>query len=118
MDKIREPEMETLTDEDMRNLVRSNPPGYMKALPNLGLIGVENVLQAGVNIALIPQLVLRAEEHGFYLEAISLRLQYIEFWLRSFWVARNPKHEMYGKNDKRTFGSILKDCIKLGLDSE
>src|SRR3972149_1552452 len=106
---------ETLTDEEMNELIRLSPPNPFKTGPNLKTMGVVDVDQAFENYKEGAERSKHAFENGCYLEVISLRLQHIEFWLRMFWVARNKKGKIFDPNDKRTFGVIISDCANLGF---
>jgi hypothetical protein len=109
-------ELETLTDAQMEDLIRLSPPSTFKTLPNLHKLGVVNIQQADLNYKEGASRSQKAYEHGCFIEVISLRLQHIDFWLRSFWVARNHKSKIFDPNDKRTFGTLISDCEKLGFD--
>jgi hypothetical protein len=92
-------------------------PGQVLSLSTSAL-GIVNVEQAIANIA---ELIIRAErafELGFYIEAMSLRLQHMEFWLRIFYIARNGTGRLFPADDKRTFGQIITDCERIGFDAE
>lgn len=50
---------------------------------------------------------------GCFIEALSLRLQIVDFWLRIYF--RNTRNE--GEQRRREFGRLLDQCKKLGLDN-
>ena len=52
-----------------------------------------------------------AKEHNCLIEVISLRIQYIDVWLRIFF--ENKPHT--GERE-REFGRLLRQCFELGLD--
>lgn len=92
-------------------------PGHVLSLSSSAL-GIVNVQQAISNIA---ELMIRAEracELGCYIEAMSLRLQHMEFWLRIFYIARNGSGRLFEADDRRTFGQIVADCERTGFDAE
>ena len=106
---------ETLSDEEMQELIRLNPSGTFKTLSNLVTMGVVDVDKAFNNSKEGPTRSRHALEQGCYLEVISLRLQHAEFWLRMFWVAKNRQGSIFAQDDRRTFGVIIKDCSDLGF---
>jgi hypothetical protein len=52
-----------------------------------------------------------AKETGCFIEVISLRLQFIDLWLRVFY--ENTPHQ---EPRQREFGRLLKQCLKQGLE--
>jgi len=107
---------EELTDEEMRELVRLSKPETFKTGPNLLTLGVTDVDIFFKNFKEGEFRAKKAREAGCYMEVISLRLQHMELWLRMFWVVRNKGARIFDPDDKRSFGTILKDCKALGLD--
>jgi hypothetical protein len=108
--------LETLTDAEMQELVSLRPPGMFKTLPNALTLGVVDLKQAVLNYKEGASRSQHAYDVGCFIEVISLRLQHIDFWLRSFWVARNQKGKIFDAADKRTFGVLVSDCEKLGFE--
>ena len=108
----------TLTNEEMGELVRLSPKDSFKLLPNAYKIGIKNLEKSNTNALEANAKMKEALEKEFYLEVISLGLQKIDFWLRMFWVVKNNKGEVFSADDKRTFGMILFDCKKIGLDED
>jgi hypothetical protein len=106
---------ETLTDEEMKELIPLSPSGTFKTGPNLIAMGVVNVDMAFGNFKEGPDRTKHALEQGCYLEVISLRLQHAELWLRMFWVAKNQQGRIFEPDDRRTFGAIINDCSNLGF---
>lgn len=109
--------LDTLTDAEMQELVRLSPSGTFKTGPNLIALGVVDVNQAFLNFKEGASRSNHAYAAGCFIEVMSLRLQHIDFWLRSFWVARNHKGKIFDTKDKRTFGVLVADCEKLGFDA-
>jgi len=107
---------ETLSDEEMKEIIRLSPSGTFKTFPNLVTMGVVDVGRAFDNSKEGPSRSRHALEQGCYLEVISLRLQHAEFWLRMFWVAKNRRGSIFAQNDRRAFGVIIKDCSDLGRE--
>jgi hypothetical protein len=108
--------LETLTDAEMQELVRLRPSGTFKTGPNLLTLGVVDLEQAFLNYKEGAARSHHAYSAGCFIEVISLRLQHMDFWLRSFWVARNHKGKIFDAADKRTFGVLVTDCEKLGFE--
>ena len=108
-------EKETLTDDEMAELIRLSPTGTFKTGPNLITMGVVNIGTAFDNLKEGPSRTKHALEQGCYLEVISLRLQHAELWLRMFLVVKNKCGQIFEPNDKRTFGVIINDCSNLGF---
>lgn len=106
---------ETLTNEEMQELVRLSPLETFKTVPNMLTLGVSDIERAFENFREGPARSRHALEHRCYLEVISLRLQHAEFWLRMFWVARNRGGRIFEPDDRRTFGVIISDCSNLGF---
>jgi hypothetical protein len=109
-------QLKTLTDAEMQELMRLSPHGTFKTLPNLLTLGVVDLNQAFLNYKEGASRSKHAYDAGCFIEVISLRLQHIDFWLRSFWVARNRKGQIFDTTDKRTFGALVADCEKLDFD--
>jgi hypothetical protein len=108
---------ETLTNDEMNELVRLSPEG-MLSLPNMETLGVTDFGMAFQNLKEGAERTRNAFDNGCYLEVISLRLQHIEFWLRIFWVAKNGKRKIFEADDKRTFGTITNNCSDLGFNTD
>jgi len=106
---------ETLTDGEFRELIQLSPPGTFWSLPSLQEIGVVDVEKAFQNLKEGPDRTGHAMRNKCYLEVISLRLQHAEFWLRMYWVAKNPRRRIFDLDDRRTFGNLVKDCACLGF---
>ncbi len=109
---------ETLTDNEMAELIQLSPPGTFKTGPNLKTMGVVDIERAFDNLKEGPGRTRHALEQGCYLEVISLRLQHAELWLRMFWVVKNNQGKIFEPNDKRPFGAIINDCGNLGFRSD
>jgi len=104
-----------LSDEEMRELIGLANPGELISLPGPDSIGLVNFDKAFKNLGEIMERADRAESLGFFVEAISLRLQHTEFWLRMFWVAKNPESKIFEPGDKSTFGNLIERCAKLNF---
>lgn len=60
----------------------------------------------------------RAYNNGSYIEVIALRIQHTELWLRMFLVAMHRQCQLFDENHRLTFGQIIDECEKIGLDAE
>lgn len=105
-----------LSNEEMFEYIKLSPPNSFKLLPkadDLGIVDIEKYME-NMNESIIK--CQKAQKEGFYLEVISLRLQHLDIWLRSYWVAKNKKKKTITLDDKRTFGMLLNDCKNLKFD--
>lgn len=66
------------------------------------------------NLHNIGQRIEAAIKSGFLIEALSLRLQVIDFWLRIYY--RNQRK--VDEKRQREFGRLLDQCKDLGLDKD
>lgn len=118
-EKLRRAELDklkTLTDAEMQELISLSPPDRFKKLPNAFTLGIVNLEQAIANLNDGAARSKHAYQNGCFIEVISLQLQYLDYWLRVFWVARNQKGKIFEPDDKRSFGALLTDCERLGFD--
>jgi hypothetical protein len=102
----------------MGELVDLAGPDEFVLMPGLFELGVEDLGRALENLQELDLRVVKAVQAGCYLEAISLRLQYIELSLRSFWLIKNRQGKLLDPEDKRTFGQFIEDCARLGFDAD
>lgn len=106
------------TAAERQEFVDLSEPGAILSLPSLQSIGAEDIDRAIKNLDEIAARTEYAIKQGCYVEAISLRMQQLEFWLRLFYVAANRKGKVFAPEDKRTFGTIVNDCALLGFEPE
>ncbi|SRR6266436_811737 len=92
-------------------------PDQISSLSALAL-QIVNGEQAISNVAELIARAERAYELGCYIEAMSLRLQQMELWLRIFQLAKNEGGSLFASDDKRTFGQIIADCERIGFDTD
>jgi len=98
--------------EVISRALASSPPGTYKLYRGEGT-GVDIDIEKHMrNLASVGKYIKHAKEVGCLIEAISLRLQVIDYWLRVFFVNRAPS----GVKRQREFGRLLDQCINLGLD--
>lgn len=84
-------------------LYRGNDIGLDKNSIKIHLNNIQNVgkrIDAAINA-------------GFLIEALSLRLQVVDYWLRIYF--RNTRNE--GEQRQQVFGRLLGQCKRLGLDN-
>ena len=77
------------TYKDVQNkLISDNQEFFI--LPNAKNLGLVDGLKAMENLSIIVNRAKKALENHFYIEFISLKIQYLEFLLRIYWVIKNP----------------------------
>ena len=99
--------------EDIFNAAKHMYDFYI--LPNVNDLGVINVDQSMENLATLVAHAKDARSKGFYIEFISLKLQFVEFFLRVFYAVKS-NGQIYAQNDKKTFGVIINECETVGFD--
>ena len=107
----------TWTDAEMAEMASLMPAGEMKTMGNLFDIGVKNPAIFFANLLKGAEKSNNAFDQGFYIETISLRLQYMEIFLRMYVVAKNKSGKVIADTDKRTFGNYINECSQLGFDA-
>ena len=108
-----------VSEDEMRKIIRRQPHGPVRALPNLLTIGVTDVDRFGLNMEEGAKRSRRAMKLGCYLEVISLRIQHAELWLRMYWVAKNNKGKIIDPEKRGpTFGDMIGRCAGLGFRSD
>lgn len=106
---------EDLSTAELNELIQLSPRGTFMKLPNVTQMGVVDVQKSLTNLQEGPERSKHALNNGCYVEVIALRVQHAEYWLRMYWAAKNARGEIFGENDKRTFGMIIGDCKRLGF---
>lgn len=86
-------------------------------LPKSRNIGIINAQKALENLSIIVERAKSALKNEYYFEFISLKIQFIEFYLKIFWVTKNPTDSVLDQNDRKFFGKIINDCEGFGFDS-
>jgi hypothetical protein len=89
--------------------IRLSPPGTFKLFR--ATEHQPEVEQSMANRSELAARIKHAREADCFIEVISLRIQYIDLWLRVFY--ENPPHR---EPRKREFGRLLKQCLKQGLE--
>lgn len=87
-------------------------------LPNAKNIGIINFEKSLENLSIIIERGKSALEKNFFIEFISLKIQYIEFYLKIYWVSKNPKNEVLDENSRKFFGTLIQECKDYGFDSD
>jgi len=106
--------MSTLTTAEMlEEGATAGNPHFIAAFPELGAIEGERM------VARLIELSERAKSAyvgGFYVEYLSLMLLFCEVWLRMYLHGRGgyAGHDMLA--DKKTFGQLIADCERIGMD--
>lgn len=96
--------------EEMQLLIASSPKETFKLFRGVGA-GAENNFTGFVkNWKTLKVRTGRAYAEGFYMEVISLSLQYIDYWLRLYFLDKAK-----GQDRPKEFGRLLKACKPLGL---
>jgi hypothetical protein len=85
-------------------------------LPNGKDIGMVNFERALENQSIIIERAKSARANGFYLEFISLKIQYLEFYLKIYWVSKHPNSKVLNENSKIFFGRLVDECLEYGFD--
>jgi hypothetical protein len=100
-------------DDQTRQLIEeinSSPPGTFKLFR--ATEEQPEVEKSMNNMAELASRVAHARKANCLMEVISLRIQYLDLWLRIYFENR-PHNE---KKRDQEFGRLLKQCFKLGLD--
>jgi len=106
---------DALTHEEMLELISLKPDGTFLHLPNAFTLGISDLDKQVRNLKERPGRIYRALSNGCFIEVIALRVQYIEIWLRIYWVIKNEQHQIFSPGDKKTFGHVINDCAKCGF---
>jgi len=114
--ELKNPEPEHLTHEQMNELIKQGN-GSFKKLPNVLKIGVIDVQRSANNLMGSVLKARSAYINGFYIEAISLVLQHIDFHLRMYWVIKNKKGKVFDETDKVFFGQLINNCKDVGFNN-
>ncbi len=109
-------ELETLTVSEVEELMELSAVDRLLELPKITDYGVTDLAAAVRNLGEVAIRAANAERAGFALEALSLRLQHADLWLRIFWVAKNGTHTVYPTNEGKMFGALITECERLGLE--
>jgi hypothetical protein len=99
------------TDLELFARVESEAPGTFRLISAVNA-GIEERIQQHLRaLDDIHELIQRSVAGGFHIEAISLRLQVVDYWLRIYLTNRDPR-----VTRRREFGALLEQCHELGLE--
>lgn len=85
-------------------------------LPNAKNIGIVDANKALENLSIIVERAKKAFENQFYIEFISLKIQYLEFYLKIYWVIKNPDNKVLDENTQKFFGTLINECETFGFE--
>ncbi|MBK9391887.1 MAG: hypothetical protein IPN68_17465 [Bacteroidetes bacterium] len=101
-------------DLQLYHKVENSPVGTWKMYPATGVGVEENISQHWQNIIELRGRVKHSLATHCFIEALSIRLQIIDYWLRLFFSNRATP----GQKREREFGRLLKQVFDLGLSKE
>jgi hypothetical protein len=102
--------------EDMKRTITNDNHEFI-ILPNLDDIGVIDFYKSLENLSIIVQKAKAALEQEFFIEFISLKIQYLEYYLKIYWVTKNPNNEVLDENSRKFFGTLIQECKEYGFES-
>jgi len=85
-------------------------------LPNAKNIGIVDANKALENLTIIVERAKKALENQFYIEFISLKIQYLEFYLKIYWVIKNPDNKILDETTHKFFGTLINECKTYGFE--
>ena len=97
--------------DDLIAAIRAEPAGSFKRYR--ATEAEPEVEQAMANLAELARRVRHARAAECLVEVVSLRLQYMDIWLRIYF--ENTPHQSLRQQE---FGRLLKQCLDAGLDKE
>jgi hypothetical protein len=106
-----------LSDAEMNELISLSPAGTFTEMPSLELAGLHNTDQALLNFHGVEERLQQAIGKGFLLEAITLRAQLLELYLRYFLAAVHGEVIPPPPQDRFTLGVLIERAKQKGLDS-
>lgn len=99
---------------ELEQALKTAPPGTFRVYRGQGT-GVEgSPNQAIQNLGEVQSHIGNALKSGCYLEVIDLRLQFVDFWLRYYYVNK----AVPGAQRWREFGRLVEECAQLGLEHD
>ena len=103
------------TYEDVQHQLVTDAHQFI-ILPNAKNIGIIDANKSMENLSIIVERAKSALKQGFYIEFISLKIQYLEFYLKIYWVSKNPKNKVLDESVQKFFGSLINECESFGFD--
>jgi hypothetical protein len=104
-----------LSYEDMKRTITNDNYEFI-ILPNLKDIGVIDFHKSSENLSIIIQKAKLALEQEFFIEFISLKIQYLEYYLKIYWVTKNPNNKVFDENSRKQFGTLIQECKDYGFE--
>lgn len=86
-------------------------------LPKAQNIGITDLVQSMENLNIIVERAKSALANKFFIEFISLKIQYLEYYLKIYWVSKNPNNEVLDENSRKFFGTLINECKSYGFDA-
>jgi hypothetical protein len=101
--------------ENMKKTILNDNHEFIN-LPNAKKIGVLDFYKSLENLSIIIQKAKSALEQDFFIEFISLKIQFLEFYLKIYWVSKNPNNEILDENSRKFFGTLIQECKDYGFE--
>lgn len=103
------------TYENVQNKLISDNHEFI-ILPNAKNIGIIDVNKSIENLSIIVERAKKAFENQFYIEFISLKIQYLEYYLKIYWVTKNPDNKILDETTIKHFGTLINECEIYGFE--
>lgn len=84
-------------------------------LPKADEIGIIDPIKSLDNLSIIVERAKNAFNNEYYIEFISLKIQYLEFFLRIYWVRKNPNGSVLTPETRKLFGTLINECKNYGF---
>lgn len=115
-------ETQGLSAEEMQEhnrLMREHTGAEMFDFPDVTSLGVADPQQFLAHVRFVEHNAEVAYRDLYFLEAVSLRMLLLDFFLRAYIVSRTEETiEPYSSQDRMTFGPLVKKARKLGLPDD
>lgn len=105
------------TYADAQNKIISDNHEFI-ILPNIFELGTIDAEKALENHSIIINRAKTAFENRFFIEFLSLKLQWIEFYLKIYWVTKNPYNKTLDHHVQKFFGTLINECENFGFDAK
>jgi len=105
------------TYKDVQRTILSEGHEFI-ILPNAKNIGILDFKKSLENLSIIVERAKSALANNFFIEFISLKIQYLEYFLKIYWVSKNPDNKILDENNRKFFGTLIKECRDYGFDPE
>jgi len=102
---------------DVQKTIRNDDHEFI-ILPNAKNIGIIDVNKSLENLSIIVDRAKSALENNFFIEFISLKIQYLEYFLKIYWVTKNPENKLLDVNEIKYFGTLINECKSFGFNSD